>query len=59
MEFEPLIDKRRERVKELEILMSEEDFYSDTKRVAEISREYNQWQQQKWLNAQLKRYQQL
>ena len=42
MEFEPLIEKRRERLKELEVVMSAEDFYSDTKRVAEVSREYNQ-----------------
>ena len=42
MEFEPLIEKRRERLKELELVMSAEDFYSDTKRVAEVSREYNQ-----------------
>lgn len=42
MEFEPLIDKRRDRVKELEHEMSQEEFYSDTKKVAEVSREYNQ-----------------
>ena len=42
MEFEPLIEKRKERLKELEQVMSAEDFYSDTKQVADISREYNQ-----------------
>ena len=42
MEFEPLIEKRKERLKELEQVMSAEDFYSDTKQVADVSREYNQ-----------------
>ena len=42
MEFEPLIEKRKKRLKELEQVMSAEDFYSDTKQVADVSREYNQ-----------------
>ncbi len=41
MDFEPLIDKKKERLAELEGIMSAEDFYSDPKQAAEISREYN------------------
>jgi len=41
MDFEPLIDKKKERLAELETVMSAEDFYSDPKQAAEISREYN------------------
>jgi peptide chain release factor 1 len=41
MDFEPLIDKKKERLEELEAIMSAEDFYSDPKQAAEISKEYN------------------
>ncbi|MDA7664256.1 peptide chain release factor 1 [bacterium] len=41
MDFEPLIDKKKEKLDELEAIMSAEDFYSDPKQAAEISKEYN------------------
>ncbi len=41
MDFEPLIEKKRSRLTELEGIMSAEDFYSDPRRAAEFSQEYN------------------
>ena len=41
MDFEPLIEKRRARIGEIETEMSAEDFYSDQKKAAEVSQEYN------------------
>ncbi|NCG27633.1 MAG: peptide chain release factor 1 [Verrucomicrobiales bacterium] len=41
MDFEPLIDKKKEKLDELEAIMSAEGFYSDPKQAAEISKEYN------------------
>jgi len=41
MDFEPLIEKKKQRLDELESIMSVEDFYSEPKQAAEISREYN------------------
>ena len=40
MDFAPLIEKRRDRMAEIEKAMAEEDFYSDQKRAAEASQEY-------------------
>ncbi|NRB44705.1 MAG: PCRF domain-containing protein, partial [Verrucomicrobiales bacterium] len=41
MDFEPLIEKKKQRLDELESIMSAEDFYSEPKQAAKISREYN------------------
>ena len=41
MDFEPLIEKKKQRLDELESIMSAEEFYSEPKQAAEISREYN------------------
>jgi peptide chain release factor 1 len=41
MDFEPLIEKKRNRLIEIEQAMSAEDFYSDQRHAAEISQEYN------------------
>jgi peptide chain release factor 1 len=41
MDFEPLIEKRRSRLGVIEQAMSAEDFYSDQKKAAEVSQEYN------------------
>ncbi len=41
MDFEPLIEKKRARLVEIEQAMSAEDFYSDQRKAAEISQEYN------------------
>ena len=41
MDFEPLIEKKKQRLDELESIMSAADFYSEPKQAAEISREYN------------------
>ena len=40
MDFEPLIEKKRNRLAEIEKEMSGEDFYSDQKRAAEFAQEY-------------------
>ncbi|MCH2061501.1 MAG: peptide chain release factor 1 [Verrucomicrobiales bacterium] len=41
MDFEPLIEKKRVRLVEIEDAMSAEDFYSDQRQAAEVSQEYN------------------
>ena len=41
MDYGPLIEKKRQRVPELEGVMGEDGFFNDQKRAAEISREYN------------------
>ncbi len=41
MDFEPLIEKKRNRLVEIEQAMSAEDFYSDQRHAAEVSQEYN------------------
>ena len=41
MDFEPLIEKKRNRLIEIEQAMSAEDFYSDQRHAAEVSQEYN------------------
>jgi peptide chain release factor 1 len=41
MDFEPLIEKKRVRLVEIEEAMSAEDFYSDQRQAAEVSQEYN------------------
>jgi len=41
MDFEPLIEKKRARLVDIEEAMSAEDFYSDQRQAAEISQEYN------------------
>ena len=40
MDFEPLIEKKRVRLDEIEQAMSAEDFYSDQRKAAEVSQEY-------------------
>ena len=40
MDFEPLIEKKRNRLAEIEQAMSAEDFYFDQRRAAEFSQEY-------------------
>ena len=41
MDFEPLIEKKRARLVDIEEAMSAEDFYSDQRQAAEVSQEYN------------------
>ena len=41
MDFEPLIEKKRARLVDIEEAMSAEDFYSDQRQAAEFSQEYN------------------
>jgi len=41
MNYEPLIEKKRYRIVELESEMSQGDFFSDPKKAAETTREYN------------------
>jgi len=41
MDFEPLIEKKRVRLVEIEQAMSAEDFYSDQRQAAQVSQEYN------------------
>lgn len=41
MDFAPLVEKKRARLTEIETAMAEENFYSDQKRAAEVSQEYN------------------
>lgn len=41
MDYGPLIEKKRARIPEIEGIMSEEGFFNDQERAAEISREYN------------------
>ena len=40
MDFEPLIEKKRERQAEIEEAMAAEEFYTDQKRAVEVSQEY-------------------
>ena len=40
MDFEPLIEKKRNRLAEIEQAMSAEDFYLDQRRATEFSQEY-------------------
>ncbi|MCB1235530.1 MAG: peptide chain release factor 1 [Verrucomicrobiae bacterium] len=41
MDYGPLIERKRERLAELESAMAGDGFFSDSKRAAEINREYN------------------
>ena len=41
MNYEPLIAKKRDRIAEMESEMAQGDFFSDQKKAAEVTREYN------------------
>ena len=40
MDYTPLIEKRRQRLEELETVIAEPDFFSDQKKASEIMREH-------------------